>query len=155
MHESRWVHVMCVALLGVSAAHADPKPVATTGMFTVKSILGTSPTKDQVRVGEAANWKMAFGKCPESAHQPPLRIGDPRTTVKDNVSTLEMDFECGSCGGGTCPAAQYCVEMTTATAVVHATCEAKPPAATVAACTNAAGYGGTDHRLRCSPLAKP
>jgi hypothetical protein len=162
----RHVSWMCPYLIALGlalpiATRADAPakpPQPAVGVFTVKAIVGINPTKDQIRAGESGDWKLAFAKCPEADHQPPLRVGDSRlTTTKEkqgpsgalvDVTTLEMDFECGSCGGKTCPYPQYCVET-----AGTASCEAALPSSTVSSCTPATGYSTADRHVRCAPLA--
>ena len=147
---------LVIAALFSTTSHSD-SPAAVPGVFTEKAILGIKPTKDQMLSGEAAAWKQAFGKCPEANHQLPVRVGEPRlTTTKEKqapsgalveVTTLEIDFACGSCGGKTCPFAQYCVDVTTT-----ATCEDAPPAKVAFSCAPAPGYAAADRHLRCTAL---
>ena len=137
----RWMIAAVIAI--PMTASADPKP--TVGVFTVKSILGVNPSKDQLRIGESNNWRNAFGKCPESQHQPPLRVGDSRTTTAKGTTTLEMDFECGSCGGATCPSNQVCVE-TVAGASVQKSCEVKVPVRAGYTCA-----APVEQHVRCTP----
>jgi hypothetical protein len=106
---SRWIGL--IVACGIAAPSLDVRaqprrvPAPTSRGFTVKSILGINPSNDQVRLGESANWHDAFGKCNVDApNQPPLRVGGPRmvktkekrSTGTVELTTLEMDFECGA-----------------------------------------------------------
>lgn len=151
-----------VAVASFSAtSHSDPNaqrtPANAAAVFTFKSLLGIKPTKDQIRASEAALWKLAFDKCPVANHVPPVRVGDSRLTIAKEkqapsgafaeATTLEMDFECGTCGGRECPFAQYCVDKTT-----HATCEVALPPAVAFNCIPATGYTVADRHMRCTAL---
>jgi hypothetical protein len=104
-------HLMLASLFVCAAAtaHADtPKSALAVGeLFTVKSILGVSPSPDQVRLGESDVWSNAFGKCKAAfgvdQPKPPLRVGEPRmvkskdkrTSGEVEITTMELDFQCG------------------------------------------------------------
>jgi hypothetical protein len=157
-----------IAMVLPVATRADPAaPAKPLGVFTVKSRLGVNPTADQIRIGESSNWRLAFARCPQSSHQPPLRVGDPRRTItkeargpvgdRVDVTTLEMDFECGGCGGATCPSNLYCVERTSLPGidapVTSTGCETKPLETRTSVCKPAPAYTEADQHLRCSPLS--